>query len=81
MTKLSTEERNELPASKFADPKDRKYPIPDRSHAKNALARVANKSESMQSKVDSKVHSKFPTIDKGDKAKLARMQTRVDNAK
>lgn len=80
MAKLTAQERDNLPASEFADSKDRKYPIPDQNHAKDALARVANKSEKLQKNVDSKVHDKFPTIDKGDKAKLARMEAMV-NAK
>lgn len=39
MSKLSTEERNKLPAKEFAGP-DRSYPVPDRSHAANAKARA-----------------------------------------
>jgi hypothetical protein len=40
MSKLTTNERNELPKKEFAGP-DRSYPIPDRSHAANAKARAA----------------------------------------
>ena len=36
---LSTEERKELPDSVFAFPKQRKEPLTDASHVKNALAR------------------------------------------
>lgn len=39
MAKLSSNERNELPAKEFAGP-DRSYPVPDRSHAANAKARA-----------------------------------------
>ena len=78
MAKLTSAERNALPSSDFADPKDRKYPVPDASHARNALARVANKSAKMQGKVEAKVHDKFPEIDKGSKAKLSRMQERAN---
>lgn len=39
MARLTSHERNELPASKFAGP-GRSYPIPDRSHAANAKARA-----------------------------------------
>lgn len=81
MAKLTAQERDNLPASEYADSKDRKYPIPDQAHAKNALARVANKSEKMQKNVDAKVHDKFPNIDRGDKAKLTRMQERADGGK
>lgn len=40
MTKLTTTSRNALPKAAFAGP-DRTYPIPDASHARNALARVS----------------------------------------
>ncbi len=39
--KLSYEQRERLPNSAFADPVHRKYPIHDRIHARNALARVS----------------------------------------
>ena len=41
MAKLTTEERNALPASKFAEPAQRAYPIEDKPHARNAKARAA----------------------------------------
>jgi hypothetical protein len=41
MAKLSSKARNKLPKSSFAEPSDRKYPVNDKNHAKNALARVA----------------------------------------
>ncbi|HEX6796122.1 MAG TPA: DUF6582 domain-containing protein [Ktedonobacterales bacterium] len=37
--RLSTEERNELPSSAFAFPKERKEPLTSASHVKDALAR------------------------------------------
>ena len=39
MSKLSAEERDELPESKFAFPKQRKEPIEDAAHVRAALAR------------------------------------------
>ena len=39
MAKLNTEKREELPASQFACPKDRKLPINDAVHVRNAMAR------------------------------------------
>ena len=41
MAKLSTRARNKLPASKFAEPKKRAYPIEDKAHARNAKARAS----------------------------------------
>ncbi len=40
MSKLTYGERQELSAREFALPKERKYPIEDAAHARNALARV-----------------------------------------
>ena len=41
MSKLTYGERSSLPKSDFALPRERKYPIPDANHARNALARVS----------------------------------------
>ena len=40
MAKLDAEERKEIPTRKFGLPGQRKYPMPDRSHAANAKARA-----------------------------------------
>lgn len=37
--KLSTQEQNQLPASVFAFPQQRKEPLTDAAHVRNALAR------------------------------------------
>lgn len=41
MAKLTAAQRNALPASAFALPVQRKYPIEDASHAANAKSRVS----------------------------------------
>lgn len=41
MGELSTRKRNSLPTSTFGLPEERKYPMPDESHARNAKARAA----------------------------------------
>ena len=41
MAKLTPKQRNKLPKSQFALPSQRKYPINDKAHARNALARAA----------------------------------------
>ena len=38
--KLKAATRNAIPSSKFGMPKQRKYPMPDKSHAVNAKARA-----------------------------------------
>ena len=40
MAKLTTKTRNKLKGSTFGLPGERKYPMPDRSHAANAKARA-----------------------------------------
>lgn len=40
MSKLKASTRNRLPDSEFGMPGERKYPMPDRSHAANAKARA-----------------------------------------
>jgi cell division protein FtsX len=39
MAKLDTEERNEISSRNFAFPKQRKEPLEDASHVRNAIAR------------------------------------------
>lgn len=40
MAKLTSGQRNSFSSSTFGMPKERKYPMPDRSHAANAKARA-----------------------------------------
>lgn len=60
MAKLTSEQRNALPSSAFALPKERRYPIHDRTHAIDALARAAGKPE--EATVRAAVKRKFPGI-------------------
>lgn len=71
MSKLDAKERKALPKSDFAAPQKRSksggsggYPIPDRSHAQNALARVANKAPAIKAQVRAKVKAKYPDMGK-----------------
>ena len=41
MTKLTAKARKSLPKSVFGIPKERKYPMEDTNHAKNAKARAS----------------------------------------
>jgi hypothetical protein len=62
---LSTKDRKKLGKKSFALPGKRKYPIPDKSHARNALARVAqNGSPSEKRKVLAAVKKRFPSLGK-----------------
>lgn len=69
MAKLSMRSRKSLPSSSFALPGkgtgpsgkgSGSYPIPDKSHARNALARASGKA--VESTVRAKVKAKFPDI-------------------
>jgi hypothetical protein len=62
MAKLSSADRKALPAQDFAGP-DRSYPIPDASHARNALARSSEFAmPDLKEKIREKVRRKFPGI-------------------
>ena len=62
---LSTKDRKKLSKKSFALPGKRKYPIPDKAHARNALARVAQHgTPAEQKKVKATVKKRFPSIGK-----------------
>lgn len=68
MSKLSSKTRNKLPSSDFAEPGKRKYPVNDKAHARNALARVSQfGSPAEKAAVKKKVKSKFPSVAIGGK--------------
>jgi hypothetical protein len=77
MAKLSAAQRKKMPSSSFALPgkgegKSGKgsgsYPIPDASHARNALSRVSQfGSSSEKAQVRAKVRAKYPNIGKAKK--------------
>ena len=67
----STKERKKLGKKSFALPGKRKYPIPDKAHARNTLARVAQHgTPAEKKKVTQAVKKRFPSI--GKKAKKAK---------
>lgn len=61
---LTTKLRNSLPDSAFVFPKERKFPIHDKAHARNALARAHYAPD--PEKVRAAVHAKYPDIGKDD---------------
>ena len=61
--KLSTKDRKKLGKYSFALPEQRKYPIPDKAHARNALARVAQDGTPKEQKeVRAAVKKRYPGI-------------------
>lgn len=64
----NTKNRKKLGKKSFALPGQRKYPIPDKAHARNALARVAQHgTKEERKKVRAAVHKRFPGIGKDKK--------------
>lgn len=63
MGKLTAGFRKSLPNKAFAVPSARKYPIPDVSHARNALARVSgNGTPTEKAMVRAEVKRRYPSI-------------------
>ncbi len=62
MAKLTSKARNKIPKKEFGLPGERKYPMPDKSHAANAKARATQMvkkgklSESAKEKIDAKAN-------------------------
>jgi hypothetical protein len=73
MTKLTTKERKKIPKDKFALPGEKKYPVEDKAHAKNAKARASQMekkgkiSKSTENKIDSKANKVLKKSPKGKK--------------
>jgi hypothetical protein len=63
MAKLTEKKRDSIKDSKFGLPDERKYPMPDESHARNAKARASqqvkkgNLSKADEKKIDRKADS------------------------
>jgi hypothetical protein len=71
VSRLPWRARKRLPRSDFAIPEKApgpgSYPIPDRAHARNALARVAQfGTPSEKRRVREAVHRKYPDIEEGE---------------
>ena len=62
MAKLNAAKRNKIPKSEFGLPGERKYPIENKSHARNAKARASQMvnegklSPSSKAKIDAKAN-------------------------
>jgi len=62
MAKLTTAKRNAIPPEDFAGP-DKTYPMNDDSHARNALARVAQHgTPALKKRVTAAVKRKYPSM-------------------
>lgn len=65
MAKLDLSQRKGMSSNEFALPSERKYPIPDKSHAANAKARASQQvkagklSASQEAQIDAKANKKL----------------------
>ena len=64
MATLTEKQRDKLPDSKFGLPEEHKYPMPDKSHARNAKARASQQEDK-------------GTITAKEKAKIDRKADRI----
>jgi hypothetical protein len=64
MATLTEKKRDNLPDSKFGLPDEHKYPMPDKSHARNAKARASQQ-------------VKEGNLTKAEKAKIDRKADRI----
>lgn len=65
---LTAERRKRLRDKSFALPKTRQYPIHDKSHARNALSRVAQHgTREQQGTVLAAVYRKYPSLNPANK--------------
>lgn len=80
MAKLNAKRRNALPGKDFAGP-DRSFPINDRSHARNALARASQFHPELKAKIRAKVHRKFPDIKVAQKMDGGAVRHRMDRTR
>ena len=65
MSKLTYKARESLKSTSFVYPKERRYPIHDLAHARNALARVsAHGTPTEKARVKAAVYRKYPELKK-----------------
>jgi hypothetical protein len=77
MARLKAKRRKSLPASAFAYPAQRRYPIHDKAHARNALARAAQaKTYGTYAHVAAAVRRRYPSIAVGGAKKKTRKKSR-----
>jgi len=66
MAVLTTKKRKALPKSVFAVPAERKFPINDLSHARNALSRASG--TKYEAQVRAAVYKRYPQLNKNKRS-------------
>lgn len=64
LAELTSKKRNDLSKNQFADPAERKYPIHDKAHADNAMARLEQQRSSMSTSKYSAIRSRIRAAQK-----------------
>ena len=77
MAKLSYAERQNLPTSDFVFPAERRYPIQDESHARDALSRSSGTAD--EAAVKAAVRKRYPSIQIGGAAKPKSLLSQLTN--
>lgn len=75
MGEISTKQRKALPRSAFGDPENRAYPLPDKAHADNAMARLEQQKGSMSSSKYRSIKARIRSAQRrfGEESKKATM--------
>lgn len=82
MARLKGKQRRKLPASAFAYPSTRSYPIHDKAHARAALARSASrKTGGSYAHVAAAVNRRFPGLAKGQTKTRSKSRARAGRHK
>jgi len=71
MSKLTQQQRDALPASDFALPQSREYPIPDASHAEDALRDLHNATPKQQEQIRRAIRDRYPDIPQTSKVRVS----------
>lgn len=67
MSKLTSKGRSQIKDKNFAIPEEKKYPINDIAHGRNALARVSQHgTPEEKARVRRAVYKKYPSLKKKD---------------
>ena len=72
MSKLTASQRDALPASDFALPDSREYPLTDEAHAEQALRELHNATPAEQLRIKAAIAARFPHLAKTGSSVIVR---------
>jgi hypothetical protein len=68
MAKLTSKQRDKMPAKEFANPKEKRFPLNDKAHIANAESRERFATPAEKEKIDAAAAKAFPEGKKGKSA-------------